>query len=273
MTDEHRRLLVPAKEFALHPINTVKSLIGLDAEVKSIKQNEIYREDGLLMVDVAYAALDINPSIIHFVKKSDVKPISPDSQDYGVKIQGLNVLINMIDIDMDKYNGYYPIQIMRKDFIEDRRHFQYYGKICTKPLGYLCSPIMSKSLFEFPLQQKLYPNEYKPKKICTETEMISRYKYELQKFGLLSNIDTIEKAKTFSDCKNSLVGYIIDWNEIKKQKLIQGIILVQPNRVPNIVLYIPSSMFMINETDIDNIDRFLKFAEINWLNYSYITGQ
>lgn len=273
MQDEHRRLLVPAKEFALHPINTVKSLIGLDAEVKSVKQNEIYREDGLLMVDVTYAALDVNPSIIHFVKKSDVKPISPDSQDYGVKIQGLNVLINMTDVNIDSYKGYYPIQIMRKDFIEDRRHFQYYGKICLKPLGYLCSPLMSKISFEFPPQTKLYPEKYKPKKTCTEAYMITMYKHELQKFGLISNIDTIEKAKTFEDCKNSLVGYIIDWNELKKQDILQGIILIQPNRIPDMVLYIPSAMFMINMTDINNIDKFLEFSKVNWLNYCYVTDQ
>ena len=272
MQNEHRRILVPAHEFALHPINTVKSLIGLDAEVKSVKQNEIYREDGLLIVDVEYSALEINPSIIHFVKKSDVKPVSPDSQDHGVKINGLNVLIDMSNVEKNDYKEYYPIQIMRKDFIEDRKYFQYYGKICTKPLGYLCSPFMCKNLFEFPPQTKLYGDKYTPKTTYTDDVMIKYYTYELKKFGLLANITNVEKAKTFEDCKNSLTGYLITWAELKKQKMMQGIILIQPIRVPDVVLFIPSSMFMIKSTDIENIDKFLEFSKINWLNYCYITS-
>ena len=54
---------------------------------------------------------------------------------------------------------------------------------------------------------------------------------------------------------------------------MQGVIIIQSNRIYDIVLFIPSPMFMITETDIENIDRFIEFSKINWLNYRYISNE
>lgn len=273
MQEEHRRILVPSHEYSLHPVNTVKSLIGLDVEIKSVKQHEIYREDGLVVVDVTYVSLDLNPIMIHFIKKDELKPISPDSSEHGVKINGLNVLVDMSSIEKDRFKDYYPIQIMRKDAVYDRKHFQYFGRVPTKVLGSLCTPLIAKNLCQFPEQVKLYPEGFSPKPDITESKMITSYKYELKKFHLLSGISNVSMVKSFSECKSALNGYLIKWEELKKQKLMQGVIIIQPNRIYDIVLFIPSPMFMITETDIENIDRFIEFSKINWLNYRYISRE
>lgn len=271
MQEEHKRILVPARDFALHPINTVKSLIGLDVEIKSVKQNEVFREDGLLLVDVLYLSLDLNPIIIHFIKKEDLKPISPYSQDYGIKINDLNVLVDMKGIDKDKFIDYYPIQIMRKDFIENKRYFQYYGTITSKPLGYLCTPLISKNRWELPMPKKLYPDGFSPKESITKEIMMNFYKYEIAKLKLVSKIKNVVYVSKFEDCKSDLDAYLIKWEEIQKQDIIQGIIMLQPKRIYDVVLYIPTQMFMISKDDINSITSFIEFSKVNWLNYCYIT--
>lgn len=270
MSEKHNIVLVPPREYSLHSINTIKSLIGLDSEVLHQVQDDIIREDGLLKVNVTYSSLDLNPAVIYFIKKEDLKPISPESRDFGTKINGLNVLVDMTGVETKKYQGYYPITVMRKDFVEDRKHFQYYGIISTKPLGSLCTPLTSKNTWKFKMPEKLYPSNFNPKPDVTEGKMIAAYKNALQKFNLVSGITNIVSVKKFEECKTELNAYLINWEEIKKQEFLQGIILIQPARIYNIVLYIPSPMFMISKTDIENIDNFIEFSKINWMNYRYI---
>ena len=129
-----------------------------------------------------------------------------------------------------------------------------------------------QNLRTLPNQEKLYPSNYSPKPDISESKMITAYKFELQKFHLVSNVSNISIVKTFEECKSELNGYIIKWDELKKQELIQGIVLIQPTRIYDMVLFIPSPMFMINKIDIENIDRFIEFSKVNWMNYCYITG-
>ena len=268
-----KRIYVPTKEFALHPVNTVKAFLGVDIEVLNVQQSDVIRYDGLVAVDVEYKSLEINPIQIYYVKRSELKPISPDSQEYGTKVNGINILVNISPRMRQYYKTIVPLRIMRKDYAEDRKYFQYYGTVVMKPLGYLCTTFLSKGNWSVPDVQKLYPDSYKPKSTTSEEKMISAYRFESEKFKLFGKLSDVKIVDSFDVCENELIGYIIPWERIKNETISHGVILIQPERIWDMVMYVPTAMFSLNKNMLDSIDKFIQFSKVNWLNCSYISEQ
>lgn len=267
-----KRIYVPTKEYALQPVNTIKSFLGVDIEVIRANQSDTIRYDGLVEIEVEYKSLEINPIQIYYINRSELKPISPDSQEYGTKINDINILVNISPRMRQLYKTIVPLRVMRKDYAEDRKYFQYYGTVVMKPLGYLCTAFLSKGNWSVPDVQKLYPDKYFPKTVVSEEKMISAYEFEAKKFKLFGELSDVKIVDTFDACENELVGYVIPWERIQNETISHGIILIQPERIWNMVMYVPTAMFSLNKNMIDSIDKFIQFSKTNWLNCSYIAG-
>jgi hypothetical protein len=85
-------------------------------------------------------------------------------------------------------------------------------------------------------------------------------------------ITGINKANSLEGCTDYTKGYIIDWEHLSKERSLKGILLIQPDRLPFSVLFIPSQMHRINEIELETIDKLLQMDFINYMNYYYIVN-
>lgn len=100
---------------------------------------------------------------------------------------------------------------------------------------------------------------------------INAYKNALSKFNSLSSIDNILFTSNFSDCKLGTTGYVIPFSSIPKPfRNINGIILIQPKRIPDYILFCPNQNFTICPEELESIENFLIQDEINYYNFKYV---
>ncbi|EAX85300.1 hypothetical protein TVAG_047400 [Trichomonas vaginalis G3] len=115
----------------------------------------------------------------------------------------------------------------------------------------------------------IYPSDYKKYTLISEDETKSAYKSEIQQFPILKAVDNLVIAKSFDECKLGTTGYLIDFNKLPSGTNINGIILIQPKRIPSMVLFFPTMGFTICEEEMDSIREFIKMDEINAINFDY----
>ena len=266
------RLLVYDSMFNIKPVQAIKSLLGSNVKIIKYAKSDVIRDDHLCIVDVEYQSIELNPLKIYFVPISDVKPIAPSSTEHGTRIGGCNVIINMQGVDKSAYKKYYPIRVIRMDRVEEKNYYQYYGMIVKSPLNSICTPLLLKDIIEIPTIEKLYPGDFDPKETISNDDMALHYSFALKKFPLLSSVKGIQHVKSFDECVNKFTGYIIDWNLLKNEQRLHGIVLTQPNRKVFSVLYVPTDMFVITRDEIENITKLLEFDRENYLNFMYSTS-
>lgn len=266
------RILVYDSMFNTKPVQAIKSLLGSNVKIVKYAKSDVIRDDNLCVVDVAYQSIELNPLKIYFVPVSDVKPIAPSSAEHATRIDECNVIVNLQGIDKSMYKKYYPIRVMRMDRVEEKKYYQYYGMIVKSPLSSICTPLMSKDVINIPITDKLYPSGFDPKESVSNDDTTLHYTFALKKFPLLSSVKSIQNVKSLSDCTNKFTAYIIDWNQLKEQQQLHGIIMTQPTRKIFSVLYVPTDMFTINRDEIENITKLLEFDKENYLNFTYVTS-
>lgn len=272
---KHMHILVPYDAFNLQPKNTIKSFIGVNSAITDFAPSDVILNDELLIVDVDAKMIELNPLKIYFIKKSDIKPIAPNSNKCGVRINRCNVIINMENVKQSSYKDYFPIKIRRCDNIEYKEYYSYFGSIVNQPMNSLITPLLAHGDWKLNPEPKLYPDGYKPK-IKTPIDRIkSAYLNAFTAYPILGGITqtSLHTANSLSECTNELEGYLIDWHKLCSEKYIKGIILIKPIREPYLVCYIPTQMFTIHKEEIDSITSFLEYDEVNYLNFCYVTSQ
>ena len=265
-----KRLLIPFYEYNTNHIQSVKALLGNNSEVENIVKNDVVLNDGSLLIDVQYKVIGINPIETYFVKTSEVKPVSPNSPYSGVRINDCNVLINTTALDKTKYKEYIPIQIIPRDVLTDYKHFLYIGNVVRAGMHNFSTVMMNTFKFTIGSIKPLYPKDYTPKTVISDDIMIQKYTTTVEKNGIMLNSRMVTKAKTVADCKNELTPYLINFNELKKERNLSGIIVGNPFRNTAFdVVFIPTTMFAITTDVIDSLEHFLQQEEVNRINYDY----
>lgn len=275
------RLKIPYSSFTKNSRKAVKELLGQDIIVRKIQSNSIITDDECFIVDVEYVSIKFNPFEIIFVNINDIKPVIPNSTTYASKINGCNVCIKIPKLQ--EYKTMIPITISPKlsnNNCSDGQmpdQFSYFGTIVRKPMHSLCTPLKypghQTTPFKIPPITKLYPEGYKLKKEFTLEQTKEAYQAELTQFQQLKAIDNVVIAKSFSDCKYGTTAYVIDFGLIPRNRYLNGIILVQPKRIPGVVLYYPTNTYTLYLEELESIKSFLDMDEINALNYDFTMNQ
>lgn len=273
------RLKIPYSIYNISPHNSIRELLGQDAVIKNVLVNDIITDDECYIIDVEYVNIKFNPFEIVFVNVSDIKPIIPNSTTYAVKINGCNVKLNIPNLS--EFKTKIPIQInpMINTTAEQQSSsaFTYFGKIVRKPMNSLCTPLKLPGHCVTPFKikpvEQLYPDGYKLKNSITIDETKEAYKTEIGQFPQLKSVDNIVVAKSFSDCKFGTTGYLIEFEKIPRDHYLNGIILIQSKRIPNIVLYFPTITYTLYLEELESIAEFLKMDEANAYNFDYIMNE
>ena len=66
-------------------------------------------------------------------------------------------------------------------------------------------------------------------------------------------------------------AYLISASQLSKANCnINGIIMIQPKRQYDLILYYPTNAYTITETEIQSLLQFIESERINYFNYQWI---
>ena len=284
-------LTLPYHQFSLHPITTIKQHLTPNVTILSYKQSSIVTYDQTVLVEINYISLPINPFLIYYIPITDIKHLIPNSEKYICSINDCQV--KLVNPKLSHFKTYLPIKVRSSMLpLQDQDDFyiddelktnlstpiQYFGTTVIQPMNAFCTPLslLNKDLnspnsFDLELPPILYPNNFKPSFI-SESDNLKNYKQCLVSAKLLNNVDeVIEINNTNNITYNGTTAYVINFSLLMKMNnSIKGIILIQPKRIPEKVLWYPTNSYEISKDELHSIDRFLEFDRINYFNYQYL---
>lgn len=270
------RRKIPYAIFALNPTRSIKQLLGQDIVIKSYVVNDIITDDECYIVDIEYYSIKFSPIKIFYINVTDLKQLIPESGIYVTQIDGCNIRISSPLIK--EYKKIIPMRINVSIPNNYSSHgqleyqFSYFGIIVRKPMNYLCTPLKYPghkfTPFKMDDVKPIYPSDYKFTPISEEETKVA-YKSEIQQFPILKTVDNLVITKSFEECKMGTTGYLIDINKFPSDTDINGIILIQPIRIPSIVLFFPTMGFTICSEEMNSIKEFVTMDEINAINFDY----
>lgn len=165
----------------------------------------------------------------------------------------------------------------------------YFGTTVIQPMNALCTPLtlLQHDLenltsnysvgFNLPMPDKLYNKDFKPT-IISESENMKQYKQCLVNAQLLKQVEDVvdmtkeKNQKELNDMfssTTSTIAYLISVSQLPNTS-ISGVILLQPKRIPDVMLYYPTNAYTISEDEIESIKKFVEFDYINYMNYQWL---
>lgn len=271
-----KRMKINYNLYNNNPEQAIKQLLGQDIIIESYVKNNIITDDESYIIDVSYYSLRFSPMKIFYINKSDLKQLIPNSNLYVTSINNCNIQIS--SSLLSEFSKVIPMKI--NTMIQNNysiqgqldQPFTYFGTVVRRPMNYLITPLKylnhQYSPFEYETIEKIYPENYKHNISITEEATKNEYKTELLQFPILKNVDNVIIVKKFEECVMNTNAYLIDYRLIPKTG-INGVIMIQPKRIPHLILYFPTMNFYICEEEIESIYKFLENDEINYINYDY----
>lgn len=302
------RLTLNAKSFAASPLNSIKQILGQNATVLKYSVNSIITWDNNVYVDVEYKTIPIDQFSIYYVPINEIKHLIPNSEKYVATVNGCSVKLN--NPKLTQFKEYLPIRI-KKTIINDTNAYDnyysaienpnlgqlktsissppaaYFGTTVTNPLNALITPLSTISSdpsltapFIGPqLPPILYPNDFKPKSAYDVAATLQQYKQTLTNTKLLSMVDNIEDKTgsqfDFTQLPSlTTTAYLISASQLSKANCsINGIIMIQPKRQYDLILYYPTNAYTISTAEIQSILQFIESERINYCNYQWLKNK
>lgn len=280
------RLSIPYFLFTQNPTRTIKQLLGQNITIHSFTTNSIITNDETLIVDVNYSSIPFSLLKIYYIETSSLKKLMPNSEKYIVTINGCNIKIS--SPKLKDFPRLLPIRIkptLTNNYSSSGQldtQFSYYGTTVTSPMNSLCTPLkyINHQFEPFRTEpiEPLYPpdfksnldNQIKSNLDALINENINHYKQAISTFYILASVDHVVSTTNFSECKLGTTGYVIPFEQIPLTQDINGIILIQPKRIPNYVLFFPTKNFTICSEELMSIKDFLTQDAINFYNFIYV---
>jgi hypothetical protein len=227
----------------------------------------IILDSGEVVVDVDYYYIPISPLQIFYLKLRDLKQYSSSSDVYVTRISNCNVKIVL----KNTVASIIPVRIIKttgkgsgSDF------FQYFGILVKNPLNSLTTPL--RYPFKIEPITKLYPEDYKITQ-TSESETLAAYKFAKQNMEILGLVNDVVLATDLDECTNACIGYVISWNKLKGEDSLKGVIVIQPKRRCDLVMYIPSETSEISSDDILMISKFMDYEEVSLKNFHFMVSK
>ena len=281
------RLEIPTFMYSLNPTKSIKQLLGQNISIVSHSANDIITQNDSLIVDVEYTSIPFSLLKIYYVNVSDLKRLIPNSEKYVATINGCNVKIS--SPKLKEFPKVLPIKIkatLSNNYSSSGQldsQFSYYGSTVSTPMNYLCSPLkyVNHSFEPFDTEEiePLYDSNFKTSFTQTLSknhaafleETMKYYKQALSTFNILSSVDHITSdVKNISDCKMGTTGYVIPFSLLSIDRELNGIILIQPKRIPDYILFYPTKNFTICVEELLSIKKFLEQDKENFYNFNYV---
>ena len=292
------RLSISSSFFNTSPVRAIKQLIGPNATLISYTVSSVLTSSDELIVDATYRSLPITPFSIHYIPLSSIKHLIPNSEKYVATINSLTVKLN--NPKLSDFHDYLPVRIKRTIINTSDTYESYYSTAddstftinentvapiayfattVVNPLNSLITPIHTFSTsFTIPSPTPLYPSSFTPPK-CQYTieDTVNNYRQTVSTIPMLSNISSISHSSSFpsSSATTSPIpttAYIIS-SSVLPTTPIHGIIVVQPKRIPDLILYYPTNSFMLSAEELASIKSFINADIINYNNYHYLKNK
>lgn len=307
MSSETIRLTLNAKSFAVSPLNSIKQVLGQNATVLKYSVNSIITWDNNVYVDVEYKTIPIEQFSIYYIPISDIKHLIPNSEKYIATVNGCSVKLN--NPKLTGFKDYLPIRIKRTIINDTNAYDNYYtslenpnsgqlktsissppaayfGTTVSNPLNALLTPLsligsdpsMTAPFMPISKPPILYPDSFKPKPTYDTSATLQQYKQTLANTKLLSIVDNIEdKTNSQFDFTQvpslcSTTAYLISASQLAKSSNtpINGVIMIQPKRQYDLILYYPTNAYTISTAEIQSILQFIESERINYFNFQYL---
>ena len=295
------RLKINAQLFNQAPVRTIKQLIGQNSTLLSYKLNSMVTWNGEVIVDVIYRSISIDQFTIYYIPMDSIKHLMPNSEKYITTINGCNVKLN--NPKLNQFNNYLPVRIKTTiingaddyeqyytESIEQESLHElnnngselasYFGTTVSNPLNSLMTPISSlvdgvgNIGFSLTIPEQLYPKTFKAKETYNINETLRYYKQSAQATPALQLVDNIkvyeQKQLPDVDSSNGTTAYIINAELLPDDHSINGIVMIQPKRIPDMIFYYPTNSFTISVDELKSIKTFIKADEINYCNFMYL---
>ena len=291
------RLSISSSFFNASPVRAIKQLIGPNATLISYTVSSILTSSDELIVDATYRSLPITPFSIHYIPISSIKHLIPNSEKYVATINSLTVKLN--NPKLSDFHDYLPVRIKRTIINTSDAYESYYSTIddstftlnenATTPIAYFATTVVNplnslitpihqfSTSFTIPTPDPLYPSSFTPPKSqYTIDDTINNYKQTISTIPMLSVISSIMHSSTFP-ANSSLspvptTAYIISSSSLPSSS-IHGIILIQPKRIPDLILYYPTNTFTLSAEELASIKSFIESDIINYNNYHYLKNK
>ena len=298
------RLSINYHYFNSHPVRAIKQLIGQNATLVSYKVNSVVSWDGNVIVDIVYKSIPIDQFSIYYIKQSDIKHLIPNSEKYITVVNGCNVKLNNPKLSQfkdylpvrikntiinstDDYENYYTQSIDDDSSVELKSNSSnlanYFGTTVTNPMNSLITPLNclidnnsstnSGFGFNISMPDKLYPDNFKPKDSYSLDETIKYYRQVAQSIpatSIIQDIEVIDNNKLPDNQSMETTGYLINSSLLNGIDSLKGIILIQPKRICELILYYPTNAYTISNQEIESIIKFIEMDRINYNNFMYI---
>ena len=300
------RLSINYHYFNAHPVRAIKQLIGQNATLVSYKVNSVVTWDGSVIVDIVYRSIPIDQFSIYYIKQSDIRHLIPNSEKYVTVVNGCNVKLNNPKLSQfrdwlpiriknsminstDDYENYYTQSVSDSSLNELKSNSEglanYFGTTVTNPMNSLITPLNSINSnesdessswgFSVNIPDKLYPDSFKPKDSYTLDETIKYYRQVAQAIpatSIIQDIQVVDNNKLPDSKSMETIGYIINIKLLDQCKdgELNGIILIQPKRICELLLYYPTNAYTISSQEIESIKKFIEMDRINYNNFMYI---
>ena len=226
-----QRLTIKSKDFYRNPKRSITNLLGVDIELINYIKTDIVSNDDEIIIDAFYKKLTLNPYEIYFIDKKEMKPLTPSSGTFIIKINDIDVKVKT-----NSQNKIIPIRIFTTS---DDKMFKYFGQVVRNPLTHFQTnmkyPNSIYLLSNFTPKQ-LYPADYKPSS-------------QNQKKPVLSPSQEI-LTEIPADLHNG--------------------ILIHPNNLPPPSFILDKSTQPISSEDIELFSTYMKIETINYYNYRYL---
>lgn len=299
-----RRLVLNQSVFSRSPVAAIKQILGQNSTLISYTVNSLVDWSNSVYVDVVYKSIPINSFDIYYIPLTDIKHLIPNSEKYVTTVNDCTVKLN--NPKLTSFKSYLPIRI-KKTIINDTDAYDnfytsvdnstfefktnvtqppasYFGTTVTLPMNSLITPLSlinndssASTAFEVTLPPILYPKDFKPQFITMEST-INNYKQSLTNTKLLSIVNNIEdytsKSFNFDPATTNYTTscYLLHSSQLP-DKSINGIILLQPRRIPDVLLYYPTNSYTISADEINSIKKFIEHDRINYFNFEYLKNK
>lgn len=273
------RLALPYALYASNPAESIRQLLGRHITIERFSHSDVILPGDTVIVDVTYQAIQLSPFRIYYVETKDVKPIIPDSDKYVVTIN--KCFVKMTIPNINDYPKIIPIRILstlpsKTESIQAQ--FSYFGTIVTQPLSTLCTPIRyinhAYEPFDAPIVEPIYPSTYVIEKEVVDNtallQTVRNYKSALMLHNILNTVTNVVAVQKFSECKPGTTGYVLPFSEIPTDHDIDGIILIHSKRIPEYIMFYPTSSCTICVEELESIKRLLEHDLINYNNFKYV---
>lgn len=241
----------------------LKEFLGKDAIIEKYEILPLITNSSCVIVDVVYKISKFNPYEVYFIKLENVKQLINSTNKVVIINNSPVMLLENKELQACRI---YPIT-------SPTNGINYVAiKVYTPLSKYNSSNKLKEySAFNTIDVKPLYTKEPKISKL-SDTEVIKSYKNTISEYFESQQVIDVKVIKSFSQITQiDVVGYIVPFSilmeQIKKDKLLTGIIILSDIRNVDEVMFIMNYSYNISIDMMNSISKLIECDKINLCNW------